>query len=64
MVLASMTPSTMNADAPGSAAHFRSEAGGNVASTRAYFDAWVPRRFPSSSAARREVSHWSLITVF
>ena len=37
-VLASMTPFTMNADALGSAAHFRSEAGGNVAITRGYFD--------------------------
>jgi hypothetical protein len=38
-VLASMTPFTMNADALGSAAHFRSEAGGNIAITRGYFDA-------------------------
>ena len=38
-VLASMTPFSMNADALGSATHFRSEAGGNVGIARGYFDA-------------------------
>lgn len=37
--LARMTPFTMNADALGSAAHFRSEAAGNVGIARGYFDA-------------------------
>ena len=37
--LASMTPFSMNADALGSAAHFRAEAGGNVGIARGYFDA-------------------------
>jgi hypothetical protein len=39
VVLASITPFTMNADALGSATHFRSEAAGHVAITRGYFDA-------------------------
>jgi hypothetical protein len=38
-VLASLTPFTMNADALGSAAHFSSAAGGNVAIARGFFDA-------------------------
>ncbi len=37
--LARTTPFSMNADALGSAAHFRSEAGGNVGIARGYFDA-------------------------
>ena len=37
--LANITPFSMNADALGSATHFRSEAGGNVGIARGYFDA-------------------------
>ena len=39
LVLARITPFTMNADALGSAPHFRSEAGGNVGIARGSFDA-------------------------
>ncbi|HUL98643.1 MAG TPA: hypothetical protein VLU24_04280, partial [Mycobacterium sp.] len=39
LVLARMTPFSMNADALGSATHFRSEAGGSVGIARGVFDA-------------------------